>query len=94
MPTFDASRLWAQASSPSQEPAQRSHEAKAVYRLTETEIEEMRLDFQRSHLWARAQLARDPELKHLGPAGSKMPTDDPQLAPPACGSKVRRDAWL
>lgn len=47
-----------------------------VYRLTDTEIAELREKFRKSGEWARRQLTIDPELKHLGaPGGWRSGTD-------------------
>ena len=51
-----------------------SRKERAIYRLTDAEIEEMREGFRKSSEWARRQLAIDPELKHLGPSERKPGT--------------------
>lgn len=63
--SFDA----ASTASSDPKPAPASLGARGVYRLTDAEILELREKSRKSDEWAQQQLAIDPELKHLGPAG-------------------------
>lgn len=55
-------------------------ERQAVYRLTDAEIDELRERSRKSSVWAKQQLAIDPELKHLGPAGGSKRITLPEEA--------------
>jgi hypothetical protein len=54
---------------PSPKPVPSMPSTRDVYRLTDSEIASLREKFRKSGEWAKQQLAIDPELKHLGPAG-------------------------
>lgn len=59
----------ASTASTNPKPVPSSPKTRDVYRLTDSEIAELREKSRKSSEWAREQLAIDPELKHLGPAG-------------------------
>lgn len=60
--------------------SEKSAVLREVRPLTPSELDELRRLSRESSEWARKQLAIDPELKHLGPAGGTLRTKRPTPA--------------